>query len=171
MTKLPKVTDRHLEIVDREQGGDEGWKDFTMRMIRYLEDTQPAIFEVLYRSVDIYRGEEWLGLMWLCIVKMYRMLEFAYSDAFPPDGNSLPIVSPEVGAPMQREVFERREEYLHGKVMELFHENPLIVKTIALDTWLLYDTPESKIIIRLCACVYMMIQSQLEADELKKQFS
>jgi hypothetical protein len=169
VTYLPRVTEQDVAIVNQEVGENEAsYKNFTINTLNYIEDTQPAITDFLQGLMKIYGKEEWAGLFLFCVTKMYRMLDLAYSRAQSLEGSALPVVVAEIGAPIQEQLYRGKKEYLQVLILEVFHDNLLITKMIANETWLYSGQRESHLIVSICSCIYKMIDNQLEVLDLEK---
>lgn len=170
MRYLPVITEEDRLKLEEECGGtEEEYIKALMKIFRRFHENQKALSDILERYRILYGDHKWFGLLSANVLKLYRLLELAHERNLL----NIPIVQPEIGAPLQEDVFRslRRGslDYFHEKAKEIFLRNRYALVELAWDIHIksLLDTKAHGVILCSCVTLYIMIEGQLQADELK----
>ena len=160
---LAQATDRHYELLREELKHNNEPGVWVGEMCRKLEVENPVIAEFLYRLLDRFNARPWFAYAVHCACAMYRLLEIA---------GTLPRVKPEVGAPMETEMFRNWRAFQITWIERLTTENPK-GNTVIADYVVEYvaregTEQEADYISWAGVVVYQYLVRQDEADELAR---
>ncbi len=144
---------------------------FSVEMMKRLSGDQgsenPVVADFTFRIFTTYKGEPWLAKALAYAFLVYRMIEIEA-------GGKLPLISEEIGAPMQEEFFRDLHGYLKKRARKIQRENFQVIAACTDLVWLeamsenSEDGRAAKLVLSIGVVVYMFIHNQLEVNALNK---
>ncbi len=169
---VPIVSNATREQVWREVNEIEARGEcFSVEMMKRLSGDQgaenPVVADFTYRIFTTYEGEMWLAKAIAYAFLVYRMVEIEA-------GGKLPLISEEIGAPMQEEFFRDLHGYIKKRAKKIQKENFQVIAACTELVWLetMSEDPEeersAQFVLAIGVVVYMFIHNQFEVNALNK---
>ena len=162
---LPRVTTQTWKGVLREWKNEEEAAGFVANLVQRLEVEHPEIAQFLLRAFTRFEGKAYprkAMLIYACSV--YRMLEVETKG-------QLPIVSVDIGAPLQEEFMRDPKGFYVKTVLDIERKNPNVMEAILpfiIPYQMAGDDEAAAWVPFVGVVLYKMLESQIESNRLSK---
>ena len=162
---LPQVSVQTWREVSREWNSEENAADFVGDLVQRLEVENPEIAQFLGRIFERFRNKtQPLKAMLVYACSVYLMLEVETKG-------HLPIVSVDIGAPLQEEFLRDPKGFYVRAALDIEQKNPNVMESVLLFTiWYQMDGDDEAAawIPFVGVVLYKMLESQIESNRLSK---